>query len=270
VSLFVNLNKWPMNNVAVRKAISLGINRQILSQDAEAGYEPVATSNTGLVLPRDQQYLPADASGNTLPFDQNAAKQVLQQAGFTMVGGVWSLNGKSVTFNVEDPTSYTDYATAAQAIARDLSAIGMKVTFDGVSANQWNSDVANGTFDTAIHWSSSGPTPFYMYQNWLDPTLAPAGQAATGDYERYTDPDATQYLNQFQSSGDPAVQKQAIQGLGSIVANKLPIIPLMYGVAWGEFNSAKVTGWPSADNPYMPAQPAAPFDEYTVLQLKAK
>ena len=42
VALFVNTTKAPLNDPAVRQAISYGINRQQLSLQGETGYEPPA------------------------------------------------------------------------------------------------------------------------------------------------------------------------------------------------------------------------------------
>ena len=50
-SLEPNLNVWPTNQLAVRQAISLAIDRTAISTQGEAGLEPVATNASGLVLP---------------------------------------------------------------------------------------------------------------------------------------------------------------------------------------------------------------------------
>ena len=40
-------------------------------------------------------------------------------------------NGQTITFSIEDPSSYSDYATDAQLIANQLNAQGFNVTLDG-------------------------------------------------------------------------------------------------------------------------------------------
>ena len=59
----------------------------------------------------------------------------------------------------------------------------------------------------------------------------------------------------------------AIQALGRIVSEQVPVVPIMYGVAWAEFSTRHASGWPNGQDNYEPATPAAPFAEYTVLQL---
>ena len=56
-SLMPNLTKFPTNQPAVRKAISLAIDRTALSQQAEGGIEPPVSNASGLTLPIFQQFL---------------------------------------------------------------------------------------------------------------------------------------------------------------------------------------------------------------------
>ena len=56
-SLEPNLTKFPTNQLAVRKAISLAIDRTALSEQAEGGIEPPVSNASGLTLPIFQQFL---------------------------------------------------------------------------------------------------------------------------------------------------------------------------------------------------------------------
>jgi peptide/nickel transport system substrate-binding protein len=264
VALWPNLDQWPTNNLAVRQAISLALNRSQVAEEGEQGDEAPATSATGLILPNDKQYL--TSSADTVPYSLAQAKSVMSKAGFTLKGGVWtSSSGQAVDITLEDPASYSDYMASDQAIAQQLTSFGIKTSVDGVSANAWTANLASGHFSMTLHWGQTADTPYGQYENWLDPSLI-GGSA--GNFERFKDPAATAALHAYATSGSAASDAAAIKSLGDIVSSQLPIIPIMYGAAWGEYNASKVTGWPSASNPYDPAQPSAPFDEYVVLQLK--
>jgi peptide/nickel transport system substrate-binding protein len=56
-SLEPNLTKFPTNQLAVRKAISLAIDRGALSRQAEGGIEPPMPNVSGLTLPIFQQFM---------------------------------------------------------------------------------------------------------------------------------------------------------------------------------------------------------------------
>jgi peptide/nickel transport system substrate-binding protein len=273
VSLFVNTTKAPLNDPAVRQAISYGIDRQQLSQQGETGYEPPTSSASGLMLPVDNSYLPASLSSD-LPAAGDPAKvtSVLKADGWAKVNGKWMKNGKPIAFKISDPVPYSDYYTDAGLIAHQLNALGFDVTVDGIgNPTVWAGDVTNGTFDTTIHWSNQGPTPFVYYDGWMDSTLtAPVGKPATGDFGRFNDSAAQTALAQYEGSSSSSVQLQAISSLANIMATQVPVVPLLYGGAWAEYSTRNYTGWPTASNPYMAPVPNTPYLEYTVLHLKPK
>ncbi len=273
VSLYVNTTKAPLNDPAVRQAISYGINRQQLSQQGETGYEPPTSSASGLMLPVDNSYLPPSQS-NDLPAAGDPAKvaSVLQADGYTKVNGKWSKNGKTIAFKISDPVPYSDYYTDDGLVAHQLNALGFNVTVDGIgNPTVWAGDVANGTFDTTIHWSNQGPSPFVFYDGWMDSTLsAPVGKPATGDFGRFNDPAAQSAIAQYEGSSSSTVQVQAISKLAGIMAVQVPVVPLLYGGAWAEYSSRNYTGWPTASNPYMAPVPNTPYLEDTILHLKPK
>lgn len=274
-NLLPNLTAFPFNGaagLAVREAVSLGINRATISADGEDGQQPGAigpASATGLVMPTDQSYVtPATAAYQT-SYDPAKAKQVLQAAGWKMgSNGVFTLNGKPLAFTIEDPSAYTDYITDDQIIAQELKQVGMDVTVQGVSVQKFGTDVNDGTFQMVNRYSTVGPTPFFMLDQFLDDTLtAPIGKNATGDFERFSSPQAQSLLAQFASTNDPQTQVNAVVGMEKIIATQLPIIPIIYSVAWFDYSTAHFTGWPSPSNPYTVGQPENPYDEYTILHL---
>lgn len=270
VTLWLNVARAPLNDPKVRLAISAGIDRQQLSTQGETGYEPPATSSSGLLLPIDSTLLDSAYANDIKPTaDTTKVAQILQGDGWTKVNGKWTKNGKTIKFAIEDPSSYTDYATDAQLISTQLNAEGFDVSFDGVQATQWYADYPIGNFDAMIHWSNQGPNPYYYFQNWLDSTqTAPVGKPAAGDFGRFNSPQAETALAQFASSNAPAAQQTALNTLEQIVATQAPVIPLLYGAAWYEYSTKHYTGWPTASNQYMNPVPNSPYILYTILQLK--
>jgi peptide/nickel transport system substrate-binding protein len=272
VSLWFNVTKAPMNDAAVRQAVSLGINRDQLSAQGEAGNEAPATSSSGLLLPRDSTFL-SSSLANDLPGTGDAAKvsSILTADGWAKTGGKWTKAGKQITFSIEDPIPYSDYYLDAQLITRQLNALGFNVTVKGDGdPNVWNADVANGTFDTAIHWSAQGPTPYFIYDNEIDSALTAAvGKPAGANYGRYSNPQVQAALAQYAGTGDNATQTAAVTKIETIMSTQVPVAPLLYGAAWAEFSTRHYTGWPSPSNAYMDPGPNSPYLEYTILQLKA-
>jgi peptide/nickel transport system substrate-binding protein len=276
-TLTPNLTVFPFNGgaagLAVREAVSYGINRTTISDDGEDYQQPAAAgpaSLTGLSMPTDQSYVTPATSGYTTSYDPAKAEAILKAAGWKMGGnGYFELNGKPLAFTIEDPTAYTDYITDDQIVAQELKSVGMDVTVNGTSVAKFGTDVADGTFQMVNRYGTAGPTPYFAYDSWLDDTLTAAiGKNANGDQERFYSPQAESYLQQYASTNNTTTQLADIVGLEKIVATQLPVIPMVFGVAWFEYNSSKFTGWPSASDPYDPGQPEGPYDEYTILHLK--
>jgi peptide/nickel transport system substrate-binding protein len=274
-NLLPNLTEFPFSGaagLAVRKAISLGINRQTISTDGEDSQQPGATgpaSATGLAMPTDQAYVTSATSGYVTSYNPTQAEQILKAAGWKMGGnGVFELGGKPLAFSIEDPSAYTDYITDDQIIAQELKQIGMDVTVQGVSVQKFGTDVNDGTFQMVNRYSTVGPTPYFMYDQFLDDTItAPVGKNATGDFERFYSPQAQALLTQYASTLDSQTQLNDILGMEKIVATQLPIIPIIFSVAWNDYSTSKFTGWPSPSNPYDVGQPEGPYDEYVILHL---
>jgi peptide/nickel transport system substrate-binding protein len=269
VTLWPNVTKAPLNDPKVRLAVSAGINRQQLSAQGETNYEPPATSSSGLLLPT-QSALLDPSYNNDISATSNSAKvsQILTSDGYTKTNGKWMKNGQPIKFSIEDPSSYTDYATDAQLIANQLNAQGFEVSFDGVQATQWYTDLAAGNFDAIIHWSNQGPTPWDYFDYWMDNTLtAPIGKPAGSDFGRYSNPQVQTLLAQYAGTDNTATQQQALNGLETIVSTQAPVIPLLYGAAWYEYSTKDYTGWPTQSNQYIDPVPNAPYMEYTLLHL---
>ena len=50
-ALWPNLNTWPTNQLPVRQAIDLAINRQVIGAEGESGLESALTNASGITLP---------------------------------------------------------------------------------------------------------------------------------------------------------------------------------------------------------------------------
>ncbi|MGH3303863.1 MAG: ABC transporter substrate-binding protein [Streptosporangiaceae bacterium] len=274
VGLWFNVTKAPLNDPAVRQAVSYAINRQQLSTTGESNNEPAETSSAGMLLPAQGSYLPAGLANN-IPNTGDAAKaaSILTADGYQQVGGKWQKNGQPITFSIAVPVQYTDYYSDAQLLVKQLNAEGFNTSVEGVPGSNggtvWAEDLGSGNFDTAIHWGAQGLTPYFTYNNWMNDTLsAPIGQTAGADYGRFDDPAAQAALNAYQTATTPAALNAAIAALANIETTQVPVAPLLDGASWAEFSSRDYTGWPTKANPYMDPGPNIPEMLAVIQQLK--
>jgi peptide/nickel transport system substrate-binding protein len=256
-SLMPNLNKWPTNQLAVRKAISLAIDRTLIATEGEAGLENPVLNATGLTLPLYEAWSdPVKSLTVSAKAEAAQAKAVLKAAGYTLnSGGFFEKNGKVVSITITDPAAYTDYAQDDALVAQQLRAAGIDARFQGQAVDTWAADIAAGNFQLTMHWSNGGITPYNMYQGWLNSSLA-TGKSATGDYERLKEPAMDSALAKLAGTTTVSEQTAALEPIAKYVAANLPIIPTTTASQWFEYNSQHFVGWPTEQNPYETGQPS--------------
>jgi peptide/nickel transport system substrate-binding protein len=274
VGLWFNVTKAPLNDPAVRQAVSYAIDRQQLATDGESGTEPAENTSSGLLLPVDKTYLASSLTNNiSATSDAAKASSILTADGYKKVGGMWAKNGQKITFSIQDPVSYSDYYQDSQLITRQLDAQGFNVKVDGDGGpngpNVWTANLNAGNFTAAIHWGAQGLTPYFFFNNWMNYSLsAPIGKTAAADYGRFNSPAAQAALSQYASSSSSSVQQAALAKLESIMTSQVPVAPLLLGASWAEFSTRNYTGWPTPANPYMDPGPNIPEILYTITQLR--
>jgi peptide/nickel transport system substrate-binding protein len=173
VTLYFNLNPGNggatgIGDVAVRKAVSYGVDRNALGLLGESGYENPASSSSGLILPNQNAFLPSDGtfkndlsiSGNVpdaatakadnLPAGADvydilkaggwtapASSRYDSTAGTFKSGGncdgsnnanCWTKGGQIIKFSVYDPVPFSDYWENAALMSQELQPLGMDVT----------------------------------------------------------------------------------------------------------------------------------------------
>jgi peptide/nickel transport system substrate-binding protein len=274
VTLELNVTKWPFTNLAVRQAVSAGVNRTDLSVKGETGYEAPATSLSALILPSQASYLAPQYKNDIKSTNQpKTVKSILTKAGFKKnKQGYYALKGKVIKFSMEDPIAYSDYYADIQLMSSELKSEGIDATVDGVEASQWYTDSADGNFDAIEHWGNGGTDPYTQFDNWLDyHNSAAIGKSADADFGRYHNGQVQSLLAKL-SATNPATTaavKAATLPLEKIEATTLPVIPLLYGADWDEYSTANFTGFVTAANPYIDPSPSDPELPYILMQLKA-
>jgi peptide/nickel transport system substrate-binding protein len=279
-SLEPNLAKWPTNQLAVRQAISLAVNRTLLGSEGESGLENPVLNATGLTMPTFAAWSAPVASLSVSATDNPvAAKKIMEKAGFTLnSSGYFEKGGKVVSLTIISPSAYTDMAEVDSIAAQELKAAGIDATFQGLTVNAWDADadVADGDFQMTEHWSNGGITPYNMYNGWLNSALA-TGSSAIGDYERLKDPALNAQLATLAGASTVTQQAADLVPLEKYVAANLPVIPVETASEWFEYNSQHFVGWPTQSDPYETGQPSGTnngpgsgTDEVVVLHLSPR
>ena len=260
VTLIPNLTVPGLNNAAVRQAMAYAIDRNRVSQIGEYGYEPPA-NQTGIVTPTFSSWEDTSAASQyDYTYNPAKAKQILTSAGFKMgSNGIFaSPSGKPLSFTVINIGGYSDWVASMQVIQQDLKAVGIQITTDNLSQNDFLSRLYNGDYQLAYNNQQGGPSPYYEFRQWLySANSAPIGKQASSNWERYSNPATDALINQYATTTSQAQQQQIVDQLQQVLLKDVPFIPVTEEVAWYQYNTSKFTGWVTQSDPY--AVPAAYF-----------
>jgi peptide/nickel transport system substrate-binding protein len=270
--LELNLTRAPFNNVKVRQALSMALDRAAVINAGEYGEQPAAQSPTGLVLPvQSSQLAPGFAADNYTAPNLTQARSLLESAGFTYSNGhLYEPGGKPFTLTIIAPSAYTDVMTDFQVVANQWDALGASVTLDGEAVPSWIQQSETGDYQVSIGGGASPETvdPWGSYNELLNSSLAsPVGQPSVGDGEHFDSPQADALLTQWANATTDAARQQAEDGIENIMVSQVPVIPLFYNVMFSEWTTTKVTGWPTASNQYEVPSPLGEQAEVVALHL---
>ncbi len=252
VVLETNDAKYPISLTSFRQAVSDAINRSQVSTLGEFGYEPVGNS-VGLPSDKANQAFINQGVLKRYPLVYNASesKAILKKAGFkwNSSGQLVDPHGHVVKLTIDVASGVTDWIADAGVIAKDLQAIGINAQVTTPSGSTLNSMLANGGYQMALNWVDQAPA-YIGYNLVLNSEFgAPIGQTALSNYERWNNKQTDALLAAYPKAFTPNQQKAIMTKLETIFAKNLPVIPLLNGVAWEEYNTSRFTGWPSASNP---------------------
>jgi len=252
VSMFPNETDPLLSNVKVRQALAYATDRQSASTIGEGGQEP-AGSQLGVVTQTYPDWVsPTAQAADDYTYSPAKADKVLESIGAVKgPDGIYSLNGKKLSFTIINNGGYSDWVASLQTVAQGMKAAGIELNVDNLSQNDYNTKLLNGQFQLAYYSETGGPSPYYELRQWLySSNSAPIGQPAATNYERFKDPSVDALFNEYAATADQATQKSIIGQLEMVMLNQVPIIPVTEAAAWYQYDTKDFTGWVTQQNDY--------------------
>ncbi len=259
VMLYLNTTRAPFDNPDVRKAISMGINRDQIVEVAMYGYTHPADA-TGLsdAYPNYKSDAVVQAGAELVTLNVDRANELLDAAGLTRgAGGIRQKpDGTPMQYEINVVSGWTDWVSACQIMAQNLRQLGIEATVRTYDFSAWFERVQTGDFDMSIGWSSGGATPFNYYRGQMSQrSFRDIGEAAGENWHRYVSERADELLDQFAATSDEAEQRQIAEQLQQTFVDELPAVPLFPGPMWYEYNTRRFTDFPNEENPYAVGSP---------------
>jgi peptide/nickel transport system substrate-binding protein len=271
VLLYANVTRKPFDDVRVRKAISMAINREQMVRIASYNYTRPADATAlsdAYTKWRDPQAIEA---GTWVKYNPDEANRLLDEAGLKRgADGMRTFNGAPIHYDINVVTGWSDWVRAVQLMVQDLRKVGIDTSLKGYDYSAFFERVQKGDFDLSIGWSPTGATPYNMYRGLMSKTrYKPIGELALENWQRYTNPQADDLLAAFESTSDPDEQKRIDDKLQRLFVENAPVIPLFPNVTWGTYNTRRFTGFPDKDNAYA-RLPPYPAPDYLLVLTEIK
>src|SRR3954471_7512796 len=236
ISLMFDDTQYPYSIVQFRQALSMAINRSDVSKLGEYGYAP-PTDAIGLngIFPSWITDPAVKTEAKRLAtYNPTAAKKLLTDNGFTYKGSkLYDPKGNPVSFEIHVISGWSDWVASLQVITKNLQDIGVDATTKlEPDFNSWYPGAAATKYATLLWQGASQGSPYgFFYANMHQNAYTASGvdATATGNWEHFQNTNATNLLNQWKVTLDPAKQHTISNQLGSLWLQQMPIIPLFIG-----------------------------------------
>jgi peptide/nickel transport system substrate-binding protein len=257
ISLVFDVTQYPYSIVALRKALSLAIDRVSVWKLGEYGYEPPA-DGVGLsgLFPQWVTDPAVKKLAKTMTtYSPAAAKKMLTDNGFTYKGNdLMDPKGNRVKLDIHVISGWSDWVASNQIITKNFRDIGIdsQVRLEP-SWGDWFPNAFSTKNPTLLWQVASRGSPYgFFYANLSQNAFIPSGTDAspTGNWEHYANPKATALLNKWKTTLDEKKQRPIATQLQKLWLQDLPIIPVMIGARWSTYSTKYFHCFPTKQNFY--------------------
>ncbi|MEM0134894.1 MAG: ABC transporter substrate-binding protein [Thermoplasmatales archaeon] len=275
IILYLNDLRWPLNESYFRQALSIAINRTQIYLDGEYGYEPPASLN--MIQAQISTWVNSSLqqeAGELSTFNTTKALNLLEAHGYYLKSGsLYAPNGTKVpSMTIQTVSGYTDWDADISFIATDLQSLGISITAETPIYSTVMSNLYTGNYWMLQEGDSgSGPLPYYIYSATYSDNghVTPLGKTASTDWERWNTTNGfAANLSAFASTTNKAIEYNASNNMTSVLLNQMPVIPLVFGANWYEYNNQTIGGFPTSSNFYW--FPLGLSSEVVILHLYSK
>lgn len=223
-AIFFNVTRPPLDDVRVRRAIALAIDREQLMRVNTYGTAQLAVADLSPF------YKEFDSSLKPLPYDPAQAKQLLDSAGWTAgPDGIRRKNGERLSLQFIFGQGSDVARNLSVQVQQMLKAAGIDVqvkSYDYATlyAAAANGGILNtGKFDMTLYAWVQGADPDNS-SSWLCSMIPPAGNNVTRYCSKEMDAAQSQALSTF----DVARRKAAYSKIESLLLRDVPGVFLYY------------------------------------------
>ncbi len=212
--IILNNTRAPLDDVKVRQAIALGIDRDALVKGVLEGQGKPAygliTKDWGI-----------EGAVEVQRYDLAAAKKSLDDAGWVAgSNGIRSKGGKNLAFTLTFYKSRPELEPFAVVIKDQLKQIGVDVAIE--ESVDINKTVAESTFDATLY--SYTVTPSGDINRGLSQLFVPGGS----NKDRYSNPKVNSLFDEYNAAAEPSKRTSLSEQIQRLIGEDAPVVYLAY------------------------------------------
>ncbi len=226
-----------LRDPAVRTAISWAIDRQTIVDKVLAGYGEVGTT---IVPPFASFYHYQPTADETIGFNIDTAKQMLDQAGYKDTDGNGILNdpktGQDLNFRLILRSESDIGARLGTYVSGWLKQIGIATTSEVVSDGKLSQAWLSDDYDMYIWGWGPDPDPDFILSTFT------SGQCGTWSDTCYSNPQYDKLYKEQQIAPNPQARQAIVFQMQQMLYKDIPEVVLYYDKSLEAYNSTKWTG----------------------------
>ncbi len=253
-NMYMNTRQKPFSDLNFRKAFSMAIDRPTIVDLATYGYATAEDTVVGIgaYFKTYQSEKINKKYADLAKYNPKDSMKILKKAGYKDVDGDGYLenpDGSKIDFEIMIPAGWTDVVQGVQMTTEYLADIGIKASTKLVDWSAYDSGLKEGTYDVVFNWSASnGVDPILAYREYYHP--ARVGQIWHAGHGMASEA-LGKLVDEYGRIDDADRRQEILDELMTFTAENLPFIAVMSNATWFQYNTTRVDGFPTEDNPYV-------------------
>ena len=218
-----NTAKAPFNNVKVRQALALAINREAILQAVYFGH---ATAANSVLPPTSWAYNP---NLSTQQFDPTRARQLLAEAGYAdgFSMDIWAMPVQ----RLYNPNALK----MAELMQADLAQIGVRASIVSYEWNSFRRKLGANEHDSVlIGWSADNADP----DNFFRPLLSCSAAQTGTNRANWCDENFDRLIAQALLTADQKQRRSYYMAAQQYLSEQMPLLPIAHSQRFQAINSS--------------------------------
>ncbi len=212
--LGVNVSMKPLDDLKVRQAIAMAINRKAIVDAVYAGEAKVASQ---FIVPGMLGY--DDSVTDFYKYDTDGAKKLLAAYPNGIATDLW--------YVAASRPYYPDPRRVAEALAADLAKVGITVSLKSVDLATYRADARGNKYPLWLFgWTGDNSDPDQLMAMFAPSVVAGSDAPATGS--AWSNPTAWDLLRKARSSTDDSRRAELYKQVSKIVQKEVPSVPMFH------------------------------------------